>query len=203
MKEFVDGLIETFKIEEFRTELIAVGDVVSIINQQAEKFATDIKSGNKDRWIPCEERYPDTTDYILLSFSNFPIPVVGRWEEDEEGGAFYVGDETESCVSQGMFVNAWQQLPKVYRPGEEKDSAKNTQTRIERIRSMSVEEMADRIMESGIDTMIDFCQNFCGECKNISESECRKCLIKYLNSPERKKVKIPTEHFENRFNTVV
>lgn len=58
-------------------------------------------------------------------------------------------------------------------------------TRIERIRSMSIEEMVDAIMESGIDTMIDFCQNFCGECENIPESECRKCLIKYLNSPEK------------------
>lgn len=35
-------------------------------------------------WIPCEERYPDTTDYILLSFSNFSIPVVGRWEEENK-----------------------------------------------------------------------------------------------------------------------
>lgn len=74
---------------------------------------------DKNGWIPCEERYPDTTEYILLSFSNFSIPVVGRWEEDKDGGAFYIGDEMESCASQGMIVNAWQQLPKVYRMGEE------------------------------------------------------------------------------------
>lgn len=72
-----------------------------------------------DGWVPCEERYPDTDGYILLSFSNFAVPLVGRYEEDEEGGAFYVGDETESCVSQGIFVNAWQQLPECYLPEEE------------------------------------------------------------------------------------
>lgn len=160
-------------------------------------------------WIPCEERYPDTTDYILLSFSNFSIPVVGRWEEDKEGGAFYIGDEMESCVSQGMIVNAWQQLPKIYRPGEEKDSAKNTQTRIERIRSMSVEEMADKILASEISTILDFCQNF-SECENIlangeeiSEEMCKKCLIQWLNYVEQKKTKIPTEHFQERFNRVI
>ena len=68
-----------------------------------------------NKWIPCEERYPDTDDYILLSFSNFSVPLVGRYEEDEEGGAFYVGDEEESCVSHGIIVNAWQPLPEPYK----------------------------------------------------------------------------------------
>jgi len=34
----------------------------------------------------------------------------------EEGGAFYVGDDEESCISQDLFVNAWIPLPKPYRP---------------------------------------------------------------------------------------
>lgn len=65
-------------------------------------------------WIPCSERYPDTDKYILLSFSNFSVPEIGRWEQDEEGGAFYIGDEEESCSSQYLFVNAWQYLPAPY-----------------------------------------------------------------------------------------
>lgn len=165
-----------------------------------ELLRKNYKLGNA--WIPCEERYPNTTEYILLSFANFSIPVVGRWEEDDKGGAFYVGDEMESCISHGLIVNAWQQLPKAYRPEEEKDSVNTVRTRIECIRSMDVEELADKIKETGIDIMIDFCQDFSGECENIPESECRKCLIKYLNSPEPQKVMIPTEHFEKRFNTV-
>lgn len=70
-----------------------------------------------DGWISIDERLPDTDDYILLSFSNFTIPVVGRYEIDKDGsGAFYIGDELETCVSQDMFVNAWMNLPAPYQP---------------------------------------------------------------------------------------
>ena len=66
-------------------------------------------------WIPCSERLPETDKYILLSFSNFSVPCVGRYEtDDENGGAFYIGDEAESCSEQDMFVNAWQPLPEPY-----------------------------------------------------------------------------------------
>lgn len=66
-------------------------------------------------WIPCTERLPETDDYILLSFENFSIADIGRYENDEEGnGAFYPGDEDESYVSFGLFVNAWQPLPAPY-----------------------------------------------------------------------------------------
>ena len=66
-------------------------------------------------WIPCiEERWPEAVVYVLLSFANFDTPLVGRYEEDEEGGAFYVGDDTKSCSSQGIIVNAWMSLPKKY-----------------------------------------------------------------------------------------
>ena len=69
-----------------------------------------------DGWIPVEERLPESTDYILLSFSNFSLPTVGRYEEDLEGGAFYLGDDEETCVSQGLYVNAWRPLPEPYQP---------------------------------------------------------------------------------------
>ena len=68
-----------------------------------------------DGWIPCNERLPEDDRYILLSFANFTIPMVGRYEEDTEGGAFYIGDEEETCISQGLFVNAWMHLPKRYK----------------------------------------------------------------------------------------
>lgn len=77
-----------------------------------EELSKEYKS---DGWIPVSEHYPDTGKYILLSFSNFSTPVVGRWEEDENGGAFYVGDEQDSCVSQDLYVNAWQPLPQPYK----------------------------------------------------------------------------------------
>ena len=73
----------------------------------------------KDKWIPVDEKLPDPDKYILLSFENFSIPVVGRYEEDDEGGAFYIGDETQTCVSQLLFVNAWMELPEPYKEEEE------------------------------------------------------------------------------------
>lgn len=66
-------------------------------------------------WIPVEERLPELGEYVLISFSNFSVPAIGRYDEDEEGGAWFIGDETESLVSQDMFVNAWMSLPEPYR----------------------------------------------------------------------------------------
>lgn len=85
---------------------------IEIVKQEAEQY--------NNGWIPVEEELPETDKYILLSFSNFSIPCVGRYEEDENGGTFYVGDDDESCVSQDMFVNAWQPLPHPYQPKGER-----------------------------------------------------------------------------------
>jgi hypothetical protein len=69
-------------------------------------------------WIPVEDRLPEivtedgSSDYILLSFDNYNLPAIGRYEEDEDGdGNFFEGDEDRSCSSYGFFVNAWMPLP--------------------------------------------------------------------------------------------
>ena len=81
-----------------------------------------IEEQQKHRWVPVKEKLPDTEDYILMSFENFSIPVVGRYEKDKDGsGAFYIGDELETCIRQNLYVNAWQQLPVPYRSKEEYD----------------------------------------------------------------------------------
>ena len=84
-----------------------VDDLIEIVKQEAVQY--------NNGWIPCSEP-PKTSDYILLSFSNFSVPMVGRYEENEDGGAYYIGDEDKSCVSQDIFVNAWQPLPEQYNP---------------------------------------------------------------------------------------
>ena len=67
-------------------------------------------------WININERYPDTDDYILLSFSNFTLPQIGRYEKDEDGsGAFYLEDEDEPLVKHDIYVNAWMPLPARYK----------------------------------------------------------------------------------------
>ena len=65
-------------------------------------------------WIPVTEWLPETGKHVLISFSNFTVPITGRYEEDEEGGAFFAGDETKSLVSKDIYVNAWMPLPEPY-----------------------------------------------------------------------------------------
>lgn len=58
------------------------------------------------------------SDYILLSFSNCNTPLIGQYRVDEDGGAFYAGDDDEPLTKFGLMVNAWMPLPKSYREEE-------------------------------------------------------------------------------------
>lgn len=79
--------------------------------------AKDINVPSNDGWIPVDERLPEDDRYILLSFENFSLPLVGRYEENEKGGAFYLGDcdEEDTCISNDLYVNAWTYLPERYK----------------------------------------------------------------------------------------
>ena len=73
---------------------------------------------NAVRWIPVTERLPESGKYALMSFENFTLPAIGRYEVNDEGdGAWYLGDndEGDTCCSMGLFVNAWMPLPEPYR----------------------------------------------------------------------------------------
>ena len=37
-------------------------------------------------WIPVEERLPEEDEYVLMSFENFTLPIIGRYEKDNDGG---------------------------------------------------------------------------------------------------------------------
>lgn len=89
-----------------------------------KRYQKGYEDGKKnDGWIPVERRMPEDDHYILLSFMNFNLPMVGRYETDQEGGAFYLGDcdEEDTCISQDLFVNAWRPLPEPYRPEESRE----------------------------------------------------------------------------------
>lgn len=73
------------------------------------------KEREKHQWIPVTEQLPEPETYVLVSFSNFSLPIIGRYDENEEGGVWFAGDEDESLVSQDLFVNAWMPLPEPYR----------------------------------------------------------------------------------------
>ncbi len=66
------------------------------------------------KWIPIEDEQPIPDDYVLVSFSNFTLPDIGRYEADKEGGSFYPGDEEYTYKSVGLIVNAWMPLPERY-----------------------------------------------------------------------------------------
>lgn len=126
----------TFTAEEFRKYLegiperlmrdsipFKVGMRFGIIQKKSDPVRFYFEQKTEDRiekqgWIPISERVPENDNYILLSFKNFPIPAIGRYQEDDQGGAFYLGDcdEEDTCVSQNLFVNAWMPLPAPYRP---------------------------------------------------------------------------------------
>ena len=59
------------------------------------------------------ETFPQTDNYILLSCSNYGLPIIGRCEGNEDDGfIFYEGDEEKSLASYGLFVNGWMPMPK-------------------------------------------------------------------------------------------
>lgn len=89
--------------------------ILRIIDEQPTVHAND-------GWIPVEERLPEDDRYILLSFENFSLPLVGRYEENEKGGAFYLGDcnEEDTCISNDLYVNAWTYLPERYKGGDDR-----------------------------------------------------------------------------------
>ena len=102
----------------------------SLIDEKADRWAVvDINASiqkiiaelDANPWNLVEELVPSDERYVLLSFENFSTPLVGRYEEDEEGGAFFVDDNDVSCSSEGLFVNARMELPKPHR-AEESDS---------------------------------------------------------------------------------
>ena len=92
--------------------------------KEAEAKARQLRNQRKrlkSGWIPVTERVPENDDYVLMSFENFSLPLVGRYMDDEKlGGAWYLGDcfDEDTCLANDLFVNAWMPLPKPYREDE-------------------------------------------------------------------------------------
>lgn len=90
--------------------------IIHCESEEEQNSVTETLKKVANPWIPIAERLPETDDYILISFENFNVPQVGRYEADEDGGGeFYPGDEDVSYASVGVVVNAWMPLPEPYR----------------------------------------------------------------------------------------
>ena len=91
--------------------------MIQDLQEENRKLKERIAELEKDKWVPADKP-PKDDKYILLSFANFSLPLVGRYEGDEEnGGAYYVGDcdEDDTCIANDLYVNAWQPLPEPYK----------------------------------------------------------------------------------------
>ncbi len=110
-KDELQNAIKEYFISKIENKMQMVE--ITETNADIQKIIEELDA---NPWNPISESLPTDNKYILLSFENFSVPCIGRYEEDKDGnGCFYVGDEDESLVSQGMFVNAWMDLPKSYR----------------------------------------------------------------------------------------
>ena len=110
-----------FKLKDYEDTGCNPDDVERLndfTQNEAAKLLTKLNAEEKKhKWIPVEERLPEANDYILLSFSNFTLPAIGRYEDSE----WYLGDDwgEETCINEGFNVNAWMPLPEPYRKGTE------------------------------------------------------------------------------------
>lgn len=114
---YYDGGINTMEKEQKFNILRGIVISSYLENEQKTELIDFVKRLEKEAegWFDSDIEVPTNDKYVLLSFSNFSVPLVGRYEEDKNGGAFYIGDETETCSSQDIFVNAWMPLPEPYR----------------------------------------------------------------------------------------
>ena len=86
-----------------------IGLIERIQQEAVEKYKKE------QGWIPISEQLPEDESYIIVSFENATMPDIARYEENDEGGTFYPGDDEKSYSSYGIFVNAWMPLPEPYR----------------------------------------------------------------------------------------
>lgn len=117
LSEINNGIKTIEPLMKGEARQIAESQIIGL--EEARKIVEKYK-GNTG-WIPVEQRLPENDDFILLSFDNFSIPMIGRYEELEDGGgSFYLGDcdEGDTCMANNLFVNAWMPLPDPYRTEE-------------------------------------------------------------------------------------
>ena len=96
------------------------GLYVKVIQDMIEQLQDDLEQDEKENgWIPVSERLPDPSKYVLVSFENFAIPMIGIYTvDDDDGGTFRISDKDDSFLEHGLYVNAWMELPERYEEDE-------------------------------------------------------------------------------------
>lgn len=106
-QELVDRLAEYENLGMTPEEIVSLNEFE---NSNGQRLLLEIA---KHKWNPIEERLPGDDRFVLLSFTNFSLPMIGRYHD----GAFYLGDcdEEDTCSANDLFVNAWMELPESYK----------------------------------------------------------------------------------------
>lgn len=108
LKDYEDTGLTPEDVERVNDfERSQAGILLKKLNEEQQKHA----------WISSEYEVPSDDRFVLMSFSNFSMPMIGRYEQDDDGGGnWYLGDcdEQDTCIANDLFVNAWMELPKRY-----------------------------------------------------------------------------------------
>lgn len=107
------------RIVKSLTEACGYSPLTKVISEEEVNriLAEEEKTGG---WIPVTERLLEDDKYIMVSFDNFTLPDIGRYEVDKDGnGAFYPRDDEKNYMAYDLYVNAWMPLPEPYRESEE------------------------------------------------------------------------------------
>lgn len=121
-KEHLSILCNTFSSEHRLKAILNKLGEYEDAERQGVLLQLPCKEVNRmnDKWIPVTERLPEDDKYIMVSFDNFTMPDIGRYEVDQDGnGAFYPGDDEKRYTAYDLYVNAWMPLPEPYRESEE------------------------------------------------------------------------------------
>ena len=83
---------------------IAIHEAIEMIKQAFEWHET---------FEDDPDSFPNDDRQVLVSFSNFSLPMIGRWEVDDDGGGnWYQGDMDDTFLQDGLVVDGWWDLPK-------------------------------------------------------------------------------------------
>lgn len=101
------------RLTEYHGDKAVIKDK-NLLPQAMEKLAEYEELEEKGciiRWHLADEP-PSNDRYILLSYENFPMVDIGRYEGDDEyGGEYFAGDDERPLAEFNIFVNAWAELP--------------------------------------------------------------------------------------------
>ena len=104
-------------MDELIKRIIQMGKHENVFDVIRSMPRIQIESLQPCKWHDAELDPPEVNEdgeskYILLSFMNASAYCIGQYRVDEEGGAYYDGDDEDPLTKIGLFVDEWMELPK-------------------------------------------------------------------------------------------